>query len=146
MNKRMYEHKMINYKNYDLYSNIYKIRYVEVESDYHMNIYEIHYICKYDPKYNIQFKTNNKKLFDLPEVNWKQFVLKDYISIIKESHRLRTGEEIKDIIHNNYYKESLKYYEKLRDTGDDDFKYINYINKYFNPNICENEYDECFID
>lgn len=146
MNKRMYQHKTYNYKNYDLYNDVYKIRYAEVESDYHMNIYEIHYICKYNPKYNIQFKTNNKKLFNLPEVNWEQFVLKDYISIIEESYMMKTEGEIKDFIHSDWYKKSLKYYEKLRDTGDENLKYINYVNKYFNPNIFEDEYEYCFID
>lgn len=143
MNKRMYDHKINNYKNWDLYSNIYKIRYAEVESDYHMNIYEIHYICKYDPKYNIQFKTNNKKLFNLPEVKWKQFVLKDFIITLQNSYILRNGQEIKDIINSNWYKQNLYLYEELEYKGDDDVKYINDVNKYFNPNITEEcEYGE----
>lgn len=152
MEKRMYQHKSYNYKNYDLYSNIYKVRYAEVESDYHMNIYEIHYICKYNPKYNIQFKSENKNLFQLPEVIWETYIPKEFIKNARFNCTIRTGQQfnnIEDFVNSTYYKKCLpefEYSRKVIDNYFDDYDkninitYVNDINEYFNPYIDDDFY------
>jgi predicted GIY-YIG superfamily endonuclease len=158
MEKRMYQHKKYNYRNFELYSNIYKIRYAEVESDYHMNIYEIHYICKYNSKYNTEFKTNNKRLFDIPEVEWKLYILKKFIENCYTHYIIATGDisiDKRDFKNSNYFQlQCIPEYEQNKKIIDDYFKeynikYINDVNEYFNPYIDDyflNTYDSHFAN
>ncbi len=117
IDKRISSHlvnaRQINYK-YIHYDNIYKIEYAIVPSEYHMNIYEIHYICKYKPIYNKQYKVNNVDLFDLPELDWKLYILKSFIQDCRTNFIIRHGNE-KDFfteLKNNkeYYNEVMNSY------------------------------------
>lgn len=77
-----------------MYPNVYKIEYCEVESDYCMNIYEIHYICKYNPPFNVDYKSTNQKLFNLPELTWDLYVFKSYIENVQRHHIMKFGNAI----------------------------------------------------
>lgn len=118
---RIYNHINIaisikqNENQFLMYQNIYKIEYSEVKSDYHMNIYEIHYICKYNPPFNDNFKSNNTQLFDLPELIWKPFVFKSFLDDIQLHYYMINGKnainvkkEFKNNI--NFYNEIIKEY------------------------------------
>lgn len=106
--------------NYIPYSDIYSIEYTEVESDYHMNIYEVHYICKYKPKGNIQYASKNQNLFDLPDVEWDIYIFKDYLERINSNHIVDFGFGILDEMiyklnnDENYFNEFLDNYKKSK--------------------------------
>lgn len=117
IDKRISSHlvnaRQINYK-YIHYDDVYKIEYTEVPSEYHMNIYEIHYICKYKPIYNKQYKVNNVDLFDLPELDWKLYILKSFMGNCLVNFIAIHG-DTKDFyseLQNNkkFYNEIIKYY------------------------------------
>lgn len=110
----------------ELYENIHKIEYCELESDYHMNIYEIHYICKYKPKFNIEFASDNTNLFDLPDIKWNTYVLKKYTQEFCNMNIVREGAMPEDTMkklkdNNDFYNE---YTEGYLETS--------YINRQFN--------------
>ena len=58
-----------------------------------MGIYEIHYICKYNPIYNREHKTDNVDLFDLPELNWEIYILKSFIDDCRMHFIMVHGED-----------------------------------------------------
>ena len=110
----------------ELYKNIHKIEYSEVPSNYHMDIYEIHYICKYKPKYNIQFASDNTDLFDLPELEWSLCILDKYASDFCKREIMCYGIDSKD---------TLKKLEQNKDFYNqfiDEYTNTDYINKQFN--------------
>ena len=110
----------------ELYKNIHKIEYSEVPSNYHMDIYEIHYICKYKPKYNIQFASDNTDLFDLPELEWSLYILNKYTSDFCKREIMCYGIDSKD---------TLKKLEQNKDFYNqfiDEYTNTDYINKQFN--------------
>jgi len=136
INIRIYNHinNHITWKapeKFDLYDNVHKIEYCEVESEYHMNIYEIHYICKYKPLHNIEFKSDNINLFNLPEIKWETYILKSYFDECYMYYRFKLNMSIKDVKYklNNdidFYNEFIKEY--LDD---------NYVHRSFNPDSYE---------
>ena len=110
-----------------MYPNVYKIEYCQVPSDYHMNIYEMHYICKYNPPFNTNYKTNNKQLFNLPELSWKLYIfnsfVKDYIEFfykINDKKDINVKDELNNNI--NFYNEWVDVYFKT-----------HYTHRQFNP-------------
>jgi len=112
-----------------MYPNVYKIEYCQVLSDYHMNIYEMHYICKYNPAFNINYKTNNQKLFDLPELDWKLYIfnlfIKDRIEFyyrITDDKNINVKDKLKNDI--DFYNQWIEVYFKT-----------NFIHRQFNPDL-----------
>ena len=112
---------------FDMYNNVHKIEYCEMESDYHMNIYEIHYICKYNPLYNIDFKSENSNLFNLPEIIWKPYILKSYIDDSNLYYYCSFKLSIKDV--NNKLKTDKVFYKEFIK------EYLDgtYVHRAFNP-------------
>jgi len=136
------------------YTNTYKIEYSEVESDYHMNIYEIHYICKYNPPFNESYKSNNMNLFDLPELNWKLYVLDSYKENCRLHFVLKYGKE-KDFyselkINKEFYNDLIDYYISsniLHKKFNYDPPEIMYLDDEFEENdILECCKNNCFCD
>jgi len=136
MNNRMYTHLNNHFslrtpEKYDLYNNLHTIEYCEMESDYHMNMYEIHYICKYKPLYNLEFKSDNNNLFDIPDIIWTPYIIKSYIDDVSLYYYCNFKLTIKDIRYKlandiEFYNEFIKEY--LDST---------YLNRIFNPDFYE---------
>ena len=121
MHKRMLSHIDTSTRgcdNVELYENVYKIEFCELESDYHMNIYEIHYICKYKPKYNLEYQSINVNLFNIPELNWNVYILNKYVQKVSANSLMRNGKEglsIKEIdqklkVDIDFYNSFVKHY------------------------------------
>jgi hypothetical protein len=122
---------MSNQEKFELYENVYNIEYCEVESDYHMNIYEIHYICKYKTKYNIEFKSKNNNLFELPELNWQVYILKSYIDDCHLYYFCHFKLTYKDL------KQKLLEDEKFYDEFLSEYLEDNRVHREFNPDSYE---------
>lgn len=148
INNRIYAHiqNHLTWKTpekFDLYNNVHKVEFCEVESEYHMNIYEIHYICKYNPLHNIEFKSNNINLFSLPEIIWKPYILKSYINGCGLYYFHNFKMSIKDI--NDKLKNDIDFYNDFVKEYLED----NYVHKTFNPDSYEfnpNTGQDEFID
>ena len=135
MESRMHRH-LYNSKNdhSELYKKTYWIEYAELESDYLMNIYEIHYICKYKPKFNTQFASDNINMFDLPKVNWKPYIFKGYIEDFNTYNAVKYGidissEEATNIIDNdeNFHNQFIKHYRKIKYIHNQFNEYDDYL-------------------
>lgn len=136
INNRIYAHinNHLTWKNpekFDLYNNVHKIEYCEMESDYHMNIYEIHYICKYKTKFNIDFKSDNNNLFNLPEITWKPYILKSYIDNMNLYYYCNFKMSNADI--NDKLNIDVEFYEKYIKGYQEGY----YIHRTFNPDSYE---------
>jgi len=70
MSNRMHGH---NHLPRECYDNISKIEYLEVNNPSEGSIYEIYYINKYSPKYNIVDNRGDDIGFELPEKEWKKW-------------------------------------------------------------------------
>ena len=72
LDRRIEVHKSSHTSNIEDFDiQVSKIEYVKFETQYKVSIYEIHYIAKYKPRYNIEFNSECGELFDLPELEWK---------------------------------------------------------------------------
>lgn len=148
-----------------MYQNIYRIEYSKVKSDYHMNLYEIHYICKYNPPFNTDYKSNNKNMFDFPELTWNTYIFKSFIDNIQTHYLMKYGEDtinVKEKLYSNseFYNEIINIFINSRFTylqfnpdeysikeclSDDDFDKIDELDYCKNDCLIENdkECDSC---
>ena len=88
--QRIRQHKQ-NPEAIHMLSNTYYIQYSEMDSDYHMNMYEVHYICKDHPKYNKEFASDNDILLDIPDLKWKNFIFIQFTNNITRNYLVRFG-------------------------------------------------------
>jgi excinuclease UvrABC nuclease subunit len=70
LNQSRYENTIIPVNHL---SEIKSVKYAKVDNKYLSSVYEIQLIVKHMPIYNTQYKFNTSKLFDLPELEWKDF-------------------------------------------------------------------------
>lgn len=138
-----------------MYQNIYRIEYSEVKSDYHMNIYEIHYICKYNPPFNDNYKSSNTDLFDLPDdLIWKPFIFKSYLDNIQFHYSIKYGKDAINVknelkINQDFYNEIINsyinsYFTYFQFNQDQDL-YSDIINEKEENVLIDDELDYCKI-
>jgi len=76
------------YKTIDLL-HVSKIEYAECQSEADMNIYEIYYICKLKPTFNVDDKARDDLTVTLPELNFIEYkndkLLNKWKDILKNS-------------------------------------------------------------
>ncbi|MED3792348.1 GIY-YIG nuclease family protein [Niallia alba] len=136
LSHRMSGHKTIKLEDKDIkihmYKQIYKIEYCELDSDYLMNIYEIHYIAQLNPFFNKEFKTETINLLNIPDLRWELYVFPSFLHYlaIKHDNLPSTGIEIRNKMNSdvNFYSSIVKFYLDS-----------NYVFKYFMGNM--NEFD-----
>lgn len=70
------------------------IEYAELKSDNEMRIYEIYYISKFKPKYNVVYNDENNLSFELPDVDWTVYKSNEINDIKKDIETLRKTIEL----------------------------------------------------
>lgn len=134
MNTRMSGH-LYNSKSdcTGLYEKLYWIEYADVKSDYHMNIYEMHYICRHKPKFNIQFASENIDLFDLPKVKWKPYITNDYMRRYCTYHSIRNNNDITQQEVVNKLESNITFSNQFTK----EYRNSNHIHRQFNAHLYE---------
>jgi len=142
----------------ECYDSIHKVQYIELNNHSEGSIYEIYYINKYSPKYNIIDNRKDCISFELPKKEWKSFNCiinnretknNDILSKIKQ-HRLQ-GDivvKIKDG-YQVYKKETIqKNKERYESLLNNTFIYFDFDNLFkgllHHENISEVNYSDKF--
>ena len=61
----------------ECYNEVKEVYISPLEDEVAMSIYEKYYISKFKPKYNVQYKNDKILTFELPEVKWELYKLKE---------------------------------------------------------------------